>query len=115
MSHKEGSGIGWLLVGLGVGAVMGILFAPQSGSEMREVLLSKADEGKEFVRSLGTRSTRTCFGLDGSRQGCPEPAERPDSFRRRSRQTGLPRNHQHRRRWRGQEFVVLAHLALSER
>ncbi len=52
MSHKEGgTGIGWFLAGLGLGAVVGILFAPQSGSEMREVLLSKADEGKEFVRN----------------------------------------------------------------
>jgi gas vesicle protein len=51
MSHRDGSsGIGWFLVGLGIGSVVGILFAPQSGSETREVLLSKADEGKEFVR-----------------------------------------------------------------
>ncbi|MGH9529304.1 MAG: YtxH domain-containing protein [Terriglobales bacterium] len=52
MSHKEGgSGIGWFLAGIGIGAVVGILCAPQSGSEMRDVLLSKADEGKEFVRN----------------------------------------------------------------
>ncbi len=52
MSRKEGGvGIGWFLAGLGLGAVVGILFAPQSGNEMREVLLSKADEGKEFVRN----------------------------------------------------------------
>jgi gas vesicle protein len=52
MSHKDGrGGIGWFLAGLGIGAALGILFAPQSGSEMREVLLSKADEGKEFVRN----------------------------------------------------------------
>jgi gas vesicle protein len=51
MSHREGNGVASFLVGLGIGAVVGILFAPQSGSETREILLSKADEGKEFVRN----------------------------------------------------------------
>jgi len=51
MSQREGNGIASFLVGLGIGAVVGILFAPQSGSETREILLSKADEGKEFVRN----------------------------------------------------------------
>ena len=50
MSQRDGNGIASYLVGLGIGAVVGVLFAPQSGSETREVLLSKADEGKEFVR-----------------------------------------------------------------
>ena len=57
MSHKGGSGIGWFLAGLGIGSVVGILFAPQAGSETREVLRSKADEGKEFVRNR-TREAR---------------------------------------------------------
>jgi gas vesicle protein len=51
MSHRDGNGIASFLVGLGIGAVVGVLFAPQSGSETREVLRSKADEGKEFVRN----------------------------------------------------------------
>jgi gas vesicle protein len=51
MSQRDGNSIASFLVGLGIGAVVGILFAPQSGSETREVLLSKAGEGKEFVRN----------------------------------------------------------------
>ena len=51
MSQSTGSGIGWFLVGLGIGSVVGVLFAPQSGSETREVLRSKADEGKDYVRA----------------------------------------------------------------
>jgi gas vesicle protein len=51
MSQRDGNGIASFLVGLGIGAVVGVLFAPQSGSETREVLLSKAGEGKEFVRN----------------------------------------------------------------
>jgi gas vesicle protein len=51
MSDRDGSGIMWFLAGLGIGAVVGILYAPHSGSETREVLRSKAEEGREFVRS----------------------------------------------------------------
>jgi gas vesicle protein len=51
MSQRDGNSIASFLVGLGIGAVVGVLFAPQSGSETREVLRSKADEGKEFVRN----------------------------------------------------------------
>jgi len=35
---------------LGIGAVAGILYAPRSGSETREALRSKAEEGRELVR-----------------------------------------------------------------
>jgi gas vesicle protein len=50
MSDQDGGGILWFLAGLGVGAVVGILYAPRPGSETREALRSKAEEGREFVR-----------------------------------------------------------------
>ena len=51
MSERNGAGgVLWFLAGLGVGAVVGILYAPQSGSETREILMSKAEEGRDFVR-----------------------------------------------------------------
>ena len=51
MSERgSGGGILWFLTGLGIGAVVGILYAPQSGSETREILMSKAEEGRDFVR-----------------------------------------------------------------
>jgi gas vesicle protein len=37
-------------VGLGVGALVGILFAPKSGEETREFLSQKADEGRDFAQ-----------------------------------------------------------------
>jgi len=37
-------------VGLGIGALIGILFAPKSGEETRDYLSSKADEGKEYAQ-----------------------------------------------------------------
>lgn len=47
----ESSSFGWFLAGLGLGAVVGILYAPRSGSETREALLNRAEEGREYVRT----------------------------------------------------------------
>jgi gas vesicle protein len=43
--------LGWFLAGLGVGAVVGILYAPKSGRETRESLANSAREGTEYVRT----------------------------------------------------------------
>lgn len=37
-------------LGLAVGVGVGLLFAPKSGEETREILKNKADEGKEFLK-----------------------------------------------------------------
>ena len=50
MSDHDGSSFGWFLAGLGLGAVVGVLYAPRSGSETREALLARAEEGREYVR-----------------------------------------------------------------
>jgi len=40
----------YFFLGLGLGVAAGLLFAPKSGPETRELLRSKADEGKEYLR-----------------------------------------------------------------
>src|SRR5712672_824259 len=50
MSENVGSKISFFLVGLGIGALVGILFAPKSGEETREYLSQKADEGREYAK-----------------------------------------------------------------
>jgi gas vesicle protein len=50
MSDNSSNSFLWFLAGLGVGAVAGVLYAPRSGNETREALLSKAEEGREYVR-----------------------------------------------------------------
>ena len=45
-----GSKISYFMVGLGIGALIGILFAPKSGEETREFLAQKADEGREYAQ-----------------------------------------------------------------
>lgn len=50
MAENNGSKVSYFLVGLGIGALVGILFAPKSGEETREYLSQKADEGKEYAQ-----------------------------------------------------------------
>jgi gas vesicle protein len=50
MSDRDGNSFVWFLAGLGVGAVVGVLYAPRAGEETREALLSKAQESSERVR-----------------------------------------------------------------
>jgi gas vesicle protein len=50
MAENTGSKVSYFLVGIGIGALVGILFAPKSGEETREYLMNKADEGKEYAQ-----------------------------------------------------------------
>jgi gas vesicle protein len=47
--ENEGSRFGFFLAGLGIGAVLALLFAPRSGKETRDMIVQKAEEGKDFV------------------------------------------------------------------
>ena len=53
MSDDRNSNIGWFLAGLGLGALVGILYAPKSGRETREALSNSVDEGREYLTSRG--------------------------------------------------------------
>lgn len=49
MEQQESTGIGWFIAGLGLGALVGVLFAPKAGKDLREGLISGARESKEYV------------------------------------------------------------------
>jgi gas vesicle protein len=51
MSDRDGNSFVWFLAGLGLGALAGVLYAPRSGSETREALRARAEEGREYVRN----------------------------------------------------------------
>ena len=51
MSDRDNNGFLWFLAGLGIGALGGILYAPQSGSETREAIRARAEEGRELVKA----------------------------------------------------------------
>jgi gas vesicle protein len=50
MADNVGSKVSFFLVGLGIGALVGVLFAPKSGEDTRDYLSKKADEGKDYAQ-----------------------------------------------------------------
>jgi gas vesicle protein len=56
-SSSKMQGLAWFIAGLGVGALVGILYAPKSGKEIREELATGAREGTEFLRSKTREAT----------------------------------------------------------
>ncbi len=53
------SGFGWFLAGLGVGALIGVLYAPKSGRETRDDIVSGALDAKERAAILAKRGAET--------------------------------------------------------
>jgi gas vesicle protein len=54
---KEGNGgdkLLYFVAGAGIGAVLGLLFAPKSGRETREMIARGANEGRDFLTSKVT-------------------------------------------------------------
>lgn len=46
---EGGSGFIWFLAGLGIGAIVGVLYAPKSGEETRDYLRHKGEEGRDYI------------------------------------------------------------------
>jgi gas vesicle protein len=53
------NGLSSFLLGLGVGVGIGMLFAPKSGSETREILKNKANEGSDFLKQRSSEFKQT--------------------------------------------------------
>jgi gas vesicle protein len=52
----QNNGITYFIVGLGIGVAVGMLLAPRSGEETRQLLREKADEGKDYLRTKADES-----------------------------------------------------------
>ena len=48
-SCDVGTKISYFVAGLGIGAAVALLFAPQSGEETRKQIADKAQDGKDYV------------------------------------------------------------------
>jgi gas vesicle protein len=57
MSEDRNSSIGWFIAGLGLGALVGILYAPKSGRETREALLTGFEDGREYLSNRGREAS----------------------------------------------------------
>ena len=44
----------YFFLGLGLGVAAGLLFAPKSGPETRDLLMAKADEDKDYLKRRST-------------------------------------------------------------
>ena len=51
MADKDSNNFVWFLAGLGIGAVVGVLYAPRSGNETRQVIREKAEEGRDYMQA----------------------------------------------------------------
>lgn len=47
---EEKSGFGYFLLGLGIGVAAGILWAPRSGDETRQIIADRANEGADYLK-----------------------------------------------------------------
>jgi len=63
-------GLGWFLAGLGIGAVIGVLYAPKAGKETREDLLNGAREARDKAAELVEQGRKRASDLveEGRRQ-----------------------------------------------
>lgn len=50
------SGLGWFLAGLGLGALVGVLYAPKAGKETREDLVASALDAKDRAAVLAQQA-----------------------------------------------------------
>jgi gas vesicle protein len=54
--NNGGNSFLWFLAGLGIGAVVGVLYAPRSGRETRDAILDRAEESREYVIARGKQA-----------------------------------------------------------
>ena len=53
------NGLSAFLLGLGVGVGIGMLFAPKSGQETREIIKNKAGEGTDYLKQRSADAKQT--------------------------------------------------------
>ncbi|MGB7946202.1 MAG: YtxH domain-containing protein [Candidatus Binatia bacterium] len=55
VTRHEISGLGLLLIGIGIGLLTGLFIAPRSGAEMREGIRRRSHEGLDYLNEQAER------------------------------------------------------------
>jgi gas vesicle protein len=55
--------VSYFVAGLGIGAAVALLFAPQSGEDTRKQIAEKAKDGTDFVAAKGREFRKQAEGL----------------------------------------------------
>jgi gas vesicle protein len=101
MSDREGNSFVWFLAGLGLGAVVGVLYAPRSGNETREALRARAEEGRDYMRSRAREAREQASEwVDRSRDVVNQQKEQfraayeagRQAYQEATTETGAPKN-----------------------
>ncbi|MBZ5563509.1 MAG: YtxH domain-containing protein [Acidobacteriia bacterium] len=58
-----GTKVSFFLAGMGIGAVVMLLFAPKSGEETRKYISDKAGEGRDYVAARGRELRKQAEGI----------------------------------------------------
>ncbi|GAC1643763.1 MAG: hypothetical protein NVS9B15_00420 [Acidobacteriaceae bacterium] len=61
MADDSNNSIGWFIAGLGLGALVGVMFAPKAGSETREYVAGRANEGADYLKN-STQQAKEAWG-----------------------------------------------------
>ena len=77
---EQSNGLSFFIVGVGVGVAVGMLLAPRSGEETRQLLREKADDSKDFLRA---KADETARGTALVPNCLPPRTVRPISYLRR--------------------------------
>ena len=56
---QGGSGFSWFLAGLGIGSLLGVLYAPKAGQDTRDELVASAMGSREYLRERSREVSRT--------------------------------------------------------
>jgi gas vesicle protein len=80
------SGLGWFLAGLGIGALVGVLYAPKAGKETREDIVASALDAKDRAAVLAQQAQdRAAVLAQQGKQQMGEYADRGKEYYDRGR------------------------------
>src|SRR5271155_1189691 len=100
-NNSSSSSFGWFLAGVGLGGRVGVLYAPRSGSETRDVLRARAEEGRDYVRGRAREARDQASGwVDRGREVVNQQKDQSraayeagrQAYQEATTETGAPKN-----------------------